>query len=88
MTLIDPFPGFADKIIGPIGLGVGLMAGLIRVFKTNAKASFDVVPADVVVSSILAIACQTAKRIENQNNIYICSISNIRKTTISKLTSR
>lgn len=64
---------------------MGIMAGMIRVVKTSKEVAVDVIPADIVVNSILAIACQTAKRLENQNNIYISSICNIRDTTISEL---
>lgn len=79
----DTFPGFADKLIGPIGLGVGVMAGLIRIIKANRSTSLDVIPADIVVNSILAIAWKTADR-DDHVSIYNSSICSVRKTTVSE----
>lgn len=69
-----------------MGLALGIMAGLIRIVKTSTRIALDVIPADVVVNSTLAIAWQTAKNNESNKNIYNSTICNIRKTTISKKT--
>lgn len=79
----DGFPGFADQITGPVGLGAGVLVGFIRVIKASTKNCLDVVPADIVVNSTLAIAWETSKREKGQEvNIYNCAIGKIRKTTM------
>jgi hypothetical protein len=85
-TQKDPVPGFIDKIIGPAGLGVGMLAGLIRVIKTSTKVYTDLVPADVVVNSTLAIARQVSMKSESDHlcdPIFHSTINKCRVSTIS-----
>jgi alcohol-forming fatty acyl-CoA reductase len=89
-TLEDPVAGFVDKLIGPVGLGVGIMAGLIRIVKTSTKVFTDIVPADIVVNSTLAIAQYTFKVKSGQHGqapIFNTSVNKVRKLTICKYTS-
>lgn len=78
-------PGFIDKLIGPVGLAVALTAGIIRIVKTDSKKSADLVPADIVVNSTLAIAREVSKNsTSGKAEVYNCAISNIRKISISE----
>lgn len=80
----DPVPGYADSLLGALGAGAGIMVGLLRVMKCNPDALFDIVPADFVIDSTLAVARFGAeKSFEGDNSIvFNCTIGNARPVTI------
>jgi alcohol-forming fatty acyl-CoA reductase len=72
-TLKDPEAGFTDTIMGLIGVGVGAALGLLRVFKINHDSVLDLVTSDIVVNSILTIACIISKtRNQTDKRIFNC----------------
>lgn len=83
-TLKDPVRGFTDKIIGPFGITIGIMAGLIRIMKTHENVFPDFIPSDIVVNSVFAIAWEVSKvkKSENEEQVYNCAINSVRKVCI------
>lgn len=79
-TVRDPVPVFVDKLLGPSGVAVGVHVGLIRVVKAKSEASTDIIPADVVVNSTLALAWKTSLKHfkEDEVQIYNCAINSIK----------
>lgn len=55
-TYDDPVPGYTDNIYGVNGVVAGAGVGLIRILHIDNKLKANIVPADFVVSSILALA--------------------------------
>lgn len=64
----DPFPGFADTILGVLGVGIGAGMGLIRVSKASCDESLDIIPADIVVNYSLVIAWHVSNTIKSSRN--------------------
>lgn len=77
----DPVAGFADSIMGFVGIGAGYMVGLLRVSRFNPASCVDVIPADFVVNSILAVSKHsTEMKLEAEKpKIFNCIISNVQK---------
>lgn len=61
-----------------------MTAGLLRIIKNDPKVTADLVPADIVVNSTLAIARKVSDSVKNKAEIYNCAMGNVRKVTISK----
>lgn len=55
-TLYDPVPGYVDNVYGVNGVVTGAGVGAIRIFHIDNKLRANIVPADFVVNSILALA--------------------------------
>nr|CAD7448506.1 unnamed protein product [Timema bartmani] len=55
-TMKEPIPGWIDNIFGPIGAGIGYASGVIKTGVSNPSVSLDMVPADLVINSIIAAA--------------------------------
>lgn len=60
-TCVDPVPGWADNIYGMNGALYGFGKGVIRVLYCNKDYLGDLIPADFVANSTLAVAWITAK---------------------------
>ncbi|CAO1362962.1 unnamed protein product [Diamesa serratosioi] len=74
-TCKDPVPGFFDTLLGPLGGLIGVYCGLLRVVKMNLKSKMDIVPADIVVDSVIAISSTTIKKTDVPK-IYNCVSTN------------
>lgn len=74
-TYKDPAPGFFDSLLGPLGALIGIQSGLIRVIRNHHNAHVDVVPADIVINSVLAVSAAVSK-IDILPKIYNCISSN------------
>ena len=85
-TLKDPVPGFVDKLIGPFGIAIGVVAGIVRVVKTNHKIKIDLIPIDIVVNSTLAIAWKAAEKTKRNEEtlVFNCAINTVRQISICK----
>lgn len=59
-TYNDPVPGFTDNVYGVNGVVVGAGVGVLRILHIDNKLKANIVPADFVVNSILALAWFTA----------------------------
>ena len=58
-TYNDPLPGYTDNIYGINGIVTGAGVGVLRILHINKKLKANIVPADYVVNSILALAWLT-----------------------------
>lgn len=59
-TYYDPLPGYTDNVYGVNGIVTGAGVGVLRILHINNKLKANIVPADFVVNSILALAWFTA----------------------------
>jgi hypothetical protein len=85
-TLRDPVPGFADSILGLVGVTLGVTLGVIRVYKAKSDIVMDLVPSDVVVNSILTIACMTSEsRNQMVKSIFNYYYGDVSKTSAGEL---
>lgn len=55
-----PFPGWVEGLSGATGVVVGTGRGLLRVFHIKNEGKADVVPVDVAIDNMLAVAWETA----------------------------
>jgi len=53
---MEPLPGWVDNLNGPSGLLVGAAKGVIRSIHCKGDYLADLVPVDLVVNSIIALA--------------------------------
>lgn len=56
----EPMPGWVDNLNGPIGLLVGGGKGVIRSMHCNGNYNAEVVPVDVAINTLIAIAYKIA----------------------------
>lgn len=55
----EPIPGWVDSLNGPIGLLVGGGKGVIRSMHCKGEYQAEVVPVDMAISGLIAIAWRT-----------------------------
>lgn len=60
-TYREPIRGWINNLYGPAGLSVGMGVGLIRVIQLDLGVIANVVPADMVVNSVIASAWEVAE---------------------------
>lgn len=80
-SIKDPIPGWVDNVNGPMGLGVLASLGILRNIDWNYYGVCDLVPVDVVVNSMIAVAERTPRLYPNEIKVYNCSTSSLRPTT-------
>lgn len=82
----DPVKGYADSILGMLGVTIGAGLGLIRVSKAIPSVKMDLVPADIVVNYALVVAWKTARKLKGHDaeDIYNCPSGDKRGISISK----
>ncbi|XP_058834139.1 fatty acyl-CoA reductase wat-like [Topomyia yanbarensis] len=73
-TNSDPIPGWTDNIYGYNGVVVGAATGALRIFHINNDFRADIVPADIVVNSTLAVGWYAADH-RNETNIINCTVA-------------
>lgn len=59
-ALKHPFPGWVENLNGPSGIIVASGKGLLHVFPTNSTARADLLPVDIAIDTLLAVAWETA----------------------------
>ncbi|XP_014363850.2 fatty acyl-CoA reductase wat-like [Papilio machaon] len=76
----EPLPGWIDPMnsLGPSGLILGLVTGIIHVLRTRQDIVLSLVPADLVTNTTLVAAWETTKAQSNEGNIKIYNITNNR----------
>lgn len=79
----EPMPGWVDNLNGPIGLLVGGGKGVIRSMHCNGNYNAEVVPVDVAINTLIAIAYKIATSQENSENIPVV---NITQSDITRIT--
>ncbi len=59
-ALKEPMPGWIDNINGPTGILFGAAMGVLRVVRNNPKLVADLMPVDVAINLMIAVAWYTA----------------------------
>ncbi|XP_058463867.1 fatty acyl-CoA reductase wat-like [Malaya genurostris] len=73
-TNSDPIPGWTDNIYGYNGVVVGAATGALRIFHINNDNRAEIVPADIVVNSTLAVGWYAANH-RDEINIINCTVA-------------
>jgi len=68
----EPIPGWIDNYNGPSGLVVATGKGMLRVMLGSNSAIADIVPVDVCVNMMIAIAWHTAMKHPKAIPVYHC----------------
>ncbi|XP_063701961.1 fatty acyl-CoA reductase wat-like [Culicoides brevitarsis] len=55
MTYSDPIPGWLNNVYGINGVFTGVGLGVLRIFLIDNRKKADIIPADIVVNSSLAV---------------------------------
>lgn len=57
----EPLPGWVDNLNGLSGVMLGVAMGVLRVGRVDPNCIAEMVPVDLVVNSMIAVAYHTAK---------------------------
>ncbi|XP_017891030.1 putative fatty acyl-CoA reductase CG5065 isoform X2 [Ceratina calcarata] len=71
---VEPLPGWVDNLNGPMGVLVGGGKGVIRSMHGNANYHAEVIPLDLAINALIAIAQKTATG-EKKQSIPVYNIS-------------
>ncbi|XKL69644.1 hypothetical protein PGB90_007413 [Kerria lacca] len=55
----EPLPGWVDNLNGPVGIMIGAGKGVIRTMLCNPDYNAEVIPVDLAINGLLAIAWKT-----------------------------
>ncbi|XP_077300095.1 putative fatty acyl-CoA reductase CG5065 [Arctopsyche grandis] len=69
----DPFPGWIENLNGPTGLLVGAGKGVIRSMHCRANYYADIIPVDICVNALIALAWKTGTT--KSTEPYICNLT-------------
>ncbi|XP_047038869.1 putative fatty acyl-CoA reductase CG5065 [Helicoverpa zea] len=72
-SLRHPFPGWIENLNGPSGVVVGAGKGLLHVFCCRSRAGADMLPVDIAIDTLLAVAWETAVDRLEHVRVYNCS---------------
>lgn len=59
-SLRHPYPGWIENLNGPSGIVVGAGKGLMHVFVAQTKARADMLPVDIAIDTLIAVAWEIA----------------------------
>ncbi|XP_063836659.1 putative fatty acyl-CoA reductase CG5065 isoform X2 [Ostrinia nubilalis] len=74
-SLRNPFPGWIDTFNGPIATVAAVSKGLLPVYYCIGKSRVDVLPVDIAIDSLIAVAWETAVDNLSTVRVYNCSTS-------------
>ncbi|KAL5007706.1 hypothetical protein ScPMuIL_016512 [Solemya velum] len=80
-TWKEPVAGWVDNFNGPSGLYSAIGHGLLRVMKGDRHAIADLIPCDIAVKAIIAVAWHTAVEKTSELKIYNCTSGHENKCT-------
>nr|CAD7431212.1 unnamed protein product [Timema monikensis] len=66
----DPLPGWVDTLNGPIGVLVGAGKGVIRSMMCNPNYQAEMIPVDLAINAMIAVAHKTATHKEEEIPVY------------------
>lgn len=82
-TVKEPYPGWVDNLGGPASFIAATGSGVLRTILIDNNAIADIIPADIVISTIIAAAWQmvvgatdTVNKKSNILPIYNCASGN------------
>ncbi|XP_050557953.1 putative fatty acyl-CoA reductase CG5065 [Spodoptera frugiperda] len=72
-----PFPGWIENLAGPSGVVVGCGKGLVHAFNLDLAARADLIPVDITIDTMLAVAWEIATDKSGEVRVYnSCSQQN------------
>ncbi|CAL1267809.1 unnamed protein product [Larinioides sclopetarius] len=77
----EPYPGWIDNLNGPAGIIVAGGKGVLRTMVTHGEVCADIIPVDVVINLMLAVAWYTAVQRPNSILVYNCTSGPLNKLT-------
>ncbi|XP_063629941.1 putative fatty acyl-CoA reductase CG5065 [Cydia splendana] len=79
---IDPMPGWVDSLNGPVGLLLGAGKGVIRTMLCDASIYAQVIPVDVAINAMIALAMIEATKKKSKNiPVYNLNAGHLKPTT-------
>ncbi|XP_047097438.1 putative fatty acyl-CoA reductase CG5065 isoform X1 [Schistocerca piceifrons] len=69
----EPIPGWVDNLNGPTGLLAGAGKGVLRTILCHRDMVADLVPVDVAINLLIAVAWYTATQRPNSILVYNCT---------------
>ncbi|CAG0917904.1 unnamed protein product [Notodromas monacha] len=73
----EPIPGWVDNLNGATGLLVGAGKGLIRSILCHREKRADLIPVDIPINLMIAVAWHTAVKSPNRMLVYNCTSGEI-----------
>lgn len=80
-TWKEPFAGWIDNYNGPSGLCIALGKGILRSMKGECSALADIVPVDIPINVMIAVAWYTALARPRQLMVYHTTTGNLNPFT-------
>ncbi|XP_063224745.1 putative fatty acyl-CoA reductase CG5065 [Bacillus rossius redtenbacheri] len=77
----EPAPGWLDNPGGITGVVAEMARGTVRVLLGDVRLVVDLVPVDVVVNALLAVAWRTATSRPSEVRVYNCTSGSLRPVT-------
>ncbi|XP_050457641.1 putative fatty acyl-CoA reductase CG5065 [Cataglyphis hispanica] len=71
----EPIPGWVDNLNGCVGLFAGEGKGVIRSMHCNGNYNAEVIPVDIAINTLIAIAYKIATSQENSKSIPVINIT-------------
>ncbi|KAJ8706436.1 hypothetical protein PYW08_011062 [Mythimna loreyi] len=72
-SLRDPFPGWIENLNGPSGATVGAGKGLLHVLSCGGARGADMIPVDIAIDTLIAVAWEAAVDDTREARVYNCS---------------
>lgn len=69
----EPYPGWVDNINGPTGIVLASGKGMLRTMLFDSRACADLIPVDMVINLMIAVAWHTATTRPKSVTIYNCT---------------
>ncbi|XP_022824171.1 putative fatty acyl-CoA reductase CG5065 [Spodoptera litura] len=74
-SLRHPFPGWIENLNGPSGVIAGAGKGLLRVLRCGAQRRADMMPVDICIDTLIAVAWETGVDNLREGRVYTCASS-------------
>ncbi|XP_045508710.1 putative fatty acyl-CoA reductase CG5065 isoform X1 [Colias croceus] len=72
-SLRHPFPGWVENFNGPSGVAAAAGKGLLHVFRRGNTIRADLLPVDIAIDTLMAVAWETAIDKPKTVKVYNCS---------------
>lgn len=72
-ALRHPYPGWVQNLNGPSGVVVGAGKGLLHVLRCRGAARADMLPVDIAIDTLIAVAWETVIDRSPEVRVYNCS---------------
>lgn len=78
----EPYPGWIDNINNVTGIFLATCKGVLRTVYLESTAILDIVPVDVVINLLVAVAWYTATKQHKDVLVYNCNTGTVNPITI------